>query len=206
MDGAGLNNVTPWTRPPVLEASGASIPSAPTIRFPMSRLRRTSSLIDNLARFPSAPVRLPPALARSRLRRFTSFRMCNLVISWRTIGSSELPILRARSIRRLVPIPRPPSPSAPRLVRSVKSPTRLSRRPARAPGATEMGSLPAPPRLARSTASVVLATAHPAPVPPITASWETRASSKNTSLNRAWPVISRRGRTSIPGCSMSMAK
>ena len=37
------------------------------------------------------------------------------------------------------------------------------------------------------------------------ASWGTRVSSRNTSLNMAWPVISRRGRISTPGWRMSMA-
>ena len=34
----------------------------------------------------------------------------------------------------------------------------------------------------------------------------TRASLRNTSLNIAWPVISRSGRTSTPGWCMSSAK
>ncbi len=37
------------------------------------------------------------------------------------------------------------------------------------------------------------------------ASSGTRASLMNTSLNMAWPVISTRGRTSMPGWCMSMA-
>ena len=59
---------------------------------------------------------------------------------------------------------------------------------------------PAPdPRPARSKASVVLATAQPPLRSPMIASSPTRASVRNTSLNIARPVISRSGRTSMPG-------
>ena len=103
-------------------------------------------------------------------------------------------------------MPRPPSPSGPRLTDAVKLPTRSSSLPGIRPAGAETGCLPPPPRLALSNMSVLLATAQPAPSPPMTFSCGTRASSRNTSLKSARPVISLSGRTSIPGCCISMAK
>ena len=71
--------------------------------------------------------------------------------------------------------------------------------------AREAAPCPPAPRLERSTISVVLPTAHPLLSPPTRASSATRQSVRNTSLNNARPVISRRGRTSMPGWCMSMA-
>ncbi len=51
----------------------------------------------------------------------------------------------------------------------------------------------------RSLASVVRASRQPPSTSPTTQSSGTKHPSKNTSLNRASPVISRRGRTSMPG-------
>ena len=65
---------------------------------------------------------------------------------------------------------------------------------------------PPEPRLARSFMSVVLATAQPLLSPPISALSGVVASSRNTSLNMAWPVISTSGRISTPFWCMSMAK
>ena len=53
----------------------------------------------------------------------------------------------------------------------------------------------------RSKNSVVLATAQPLLSPPIRSASSTTASSKNTSLNSARPVISRSGRMVTPGWS-----
>ena len=69
----------------------------------------------------------------------------------------------------------------------------------------ELPKEPAP-SIVRSLASVVSATAHPSPSPPIWFSAGTRASDKNTSLKIERPVISRMGRTSMPGWSISMTK
>ena len=60
--------------------------------------------------------------------------------------------------------------------------------------------LPAPMPL-RSKNSVVLATAQPLLSPPMRSASSTTASSKNTSLNSARPVISRSGRMVTPGWS-----
>ena len=67
------------------------------------------------------------------------------------------------------------------------------------------GLRPADPSEALSTISVVLPTLQPLLSPPMRALSATRASSMNTSLNRARPVISVRGRTSTPGWSMAKA-
>ena len=69
----------------------------------------------------------------------------------------------------------------------------------------ELPNEPAP-SIVRSLASVVSATAHPPPTSPSTSSCSTRASVKKTSLKMARPVISRIGRTSMPGWCMSMTK
>ena len=58
----------------------------------------------------------------------------------------------------------------------------------------------------RSLARVVIATRQPSPSPPSRLASGTRASLKKTSLKAASPVISRSGRTSTPGCSMSRRK
>src|SRR3954467_4243113 len=59
---------------------------------------------------------------------------------------------------------------------------------------------------ARSCISVVMATRQPLSTPPTTLSAGIRASSMNSSLNSASPVICTSGRTSTPSCSMSMRK
>ena len=53
--------------------------------------------------------------------------------------------------------------------------------------------------------SVVCVTAHPLFSPPTRFASSTIASSKNTSLKMAWPVISRRGRIVTPGWSSGNA-
>ena len=58
----------------------------------------------------------------------------------------------------------------------------------------------------RSLASVVRAHAQPSVGPPTTQSSGTNTSSRNISLNRAMPVSSRSGRTSMPGVAMSTRK
>ena len=58
----------------------------------------------------------------------------------------------------------------------------------------------------RSLASVVRARRHPPFTAPTTQSSGTKTSVKNTSLNIAAPVISRRGRTSMPSVCMSTMK
>jgi hypothetical protein len=55
-------------------------------------------------------------------------------------------------------------------------------------------------------ASVVRASRHPSLTAPTTISSGTNMSSKNTSLNRLSPVISRSGRMSMPGEDMSTRK
>ena len=50
----------------------------------------------------------------------------------------------------------------------------------------------------RSLASVVRASLQPSSTSPTTSSSGTNTSSRKTSLNSAWPVISRSGRTSMP--------
>src|SRR3954453_10845193 len=60
--------------------------------------------------------------------------------------------------------------------------------------------------VARSCISVVIATAHPLPSPPTMISSGIRASSMNSSLNSASPVIWRSGRTWPASCSMSIKK
>jgi hypothetical protein len=52
----------------------------------------------------------------------------------------------------------------------------------------------------------VFATAQPPFKSPMIASFVVCASEKKTSVNNAWPLISRRGRTSTPGWFMSIAK
>ncbi len=61
-------------------------------------------------------------------------------------------------------------------------------------------------RPARSCISVVIATGQPLPSPPTMLSFGIRASSMNSSLNSASPVICTSGRTSTPSCSMSIRK
>lgn len=56
----------------------------------------------------------------------------------------------------------------------------------------------------RSLARVVRASGHPPSTSPMTQSSGTKTSVRNTSLNMARPVISRRGRTSMPADAMSM--
>ena len=65
---------------------------------------------------------------------------------------------------------------------------------------------PPEPRPARSFISVVLATAQPLLSPPIRELSGATASSRNTSLNIACPVISTSGRISTPFWCMSIAK
>ncbi len=75
------------------------------------------------------------------------------------------------------------------------------------PGRAADAAPPPPaPRPARSNMRVVLPTPQPLFLPPMSASSATRASVRNTSLNRARPVISLRGRTSMPGWCMPIAK
>ena len=69
----------------------------------------------------------------------------------------------------------------------------------------ELPKEPAP-SIVRSLARVVSATDQPSPSSPIWFAAGTRASVRNTSLKIARPVISRMGRTSMPGCSISMTK
>ena len=59
---------------------------------------------------------------------------------------------------------------------------------------------------ARSCISVVIATDQPLFSPPTMFSSGIRASSMNSSLNSASPVIWRSGRVSTPSCSMSIRK
>ena len=89
-----------------------------------------------------------------------------------------------------------------------KSPTRFSRSLTTVPGVAALAAAcpPPEPRLARSFMSVVLATAQPLLSPPMSELSGVVASSRNTSLNMAWPVISTSGRTSMPFWCMSMAK
>ena len=58
----------------------------------------------------------------------------------------------------------------------------------------------------RSLASVVRASLQPSPGSATTHSSGTKTSSRKTSLNSASPVISRSGRTSMPGLRMSTRK
>ena len=59
---------------------------------------------------------------------------------------------------------------------------------------------------ARSCINVVMATRQPLSTPPTTFSTGIRASSMNSSLNSASPVIWTSGRMSTPSCSMSIRK
>jgi hypothetical protein len=61
--------------------------------------------------------------------------------------------------------------------------------------------VPPAPIPTRSNMRVVLATAQPLFSPPIRSASATTASSKNTSLKSAWPVISTSGRMVTPGWS-----
>ena len=65
---------------------------------------------------------------------------------------------------------------------------------------------PPPPTPVRSSARLAPATFQPSPGAPMTLATGTRTSSKNTSLKSVVPVISRRGRTSMPGVVMSRMK
>ncbi len=101
----------------------------------------------------------------------------------------------------------PPPPVPPVRTVPTRSPTRFSSWPASGPGNAEPAApLPPLPSPARSAASVVFVTAQPLFRPPIMFQSGTRAPSMKTSLNIARPVISRSGRTSTPGWSISNAK
>ena len=76
-----------------------------------------------------------------------------------------------------------------------KSPTRLPRSFTTVPGVAALAAAwpPPEPRPARSFISVVLATAQPLFSPPMSELSGVMASSRKTSLNMAWPVISTSG-------------
>ena len=127
-------------------------------------------------------------------------------------GSSIEPLPLARSISSFEPMPPIGAPLP--LLRfffvpgaATKSPARLSSWFAMVPGVAEPAAAEPPPLPSpeRSCMSVVFATAQPLPRPPMMASSATFASDRNTSLNRAWPVISTSGRTSTPSWCMSNA-
>ncbi len=63
-----------------------------------------------------------------------------------------------------------------------------------------------PPIDTRSFISVVSATRQPSPTSPRRSASGMRTSLRKTSLNSAWPVIWRSGRTSTPGACMSTTK
>ena len=62
------------------------------------------------------------------------------------------------------------------------------------------------PTKARSDARPEVMTRHPSSTSPSTCSGPTRTPSRKTSQNSSWPVISRIGRTSMPGRSIGMTK
>ena len=64
---------------------------------------------------------------------------------------------------------------------------------------------PPAPMPVRSNMRVVWVTLHPLLTPPMRAASSTTASSMKTSLKRAWPVISTRGRMVTPGWSKGKA-
>ena len=65
--------------------------------------------------------------------------------------------------------------------------------------------IPPAPMPARSNMRVVCVTAHPLFTPPMRSASATTASSKNTSLNSACPVVSTSGRMVTPGWSSGKA-
>ena len=164
------------------------------------------SLIISLAMFGAAGARAAAAHPQRRvladlLRASTAWR-CPGARSGRRSCRSP-----AASLISCWAMPPPPPPVPPVRTWPTRSPTRLSSWPAIGPGNAEPAApLPPLPSPARSAASVVLATAQPLLSPPIMFASGTRAPSRKTSLNIARPVISRSGRISTPGWSISNAK
>ena len=127
--------------------------------------------------------------------RATSWRMTG---SWRRPNSSARPSTRS-------PAPEPAAAMSVSPGRTA-SPARESRSSGRMLAADpELPNEPAE-SMVRSLARVVSTTGHPSPTSPMRLPAGTRAEVKNTSLKMARPVISRIGRTSMPGWSMSMTK
>ena len=122
------------------------------------------------------------------------------------VGSPMLPLSSVRTINcRTRPGPTMPPPRT--AASFPNDPADRSRWPAIVPAIAALGAATfSPPMPLRSTISVVLATRHPSLRSPMMWSWGTRASSMNTSLNNACPVISRKGRTSTPSCFIGNAK
>ena len=140
------------------------------------------------------------ALGRRLLKRPSSPRVWSCMRSWRMVGLVDLAVALGQLDRgACTPAPNMPPPLAAARRRRARRRSRrpaCSRSPATVPGvAAPAAAWPPPaPRPARSYMRVVLATAQPLLRPPMRSLSGTRASSRNTSLNMAWPVISPSGR------------
>ena len=144
------------------------------------------------------------------MKRPSSPSVCRRTRSWRTIGSVAVPLPLARSTRNLRHAAEHAAAAAAGAAGAARhevagAPVEVTGRPCPATPRPLPPDPPPVPRPARSFMSVVLATAQPLLRSPMMAASDTRASVRKTSLNSAWPVISRSGRTSTPGWCMSIA-
>ena len=208
MEVAGTKRAYLWNRPPSGASSSLSMPLGPMAAKPTSRSRRPISEPPSFKVDTSGPGWPPLAFALPRIavQRWVLRMAASRARDWRSRGSADEPNC---SIRRSHSSAAPPLMAKEKASMWAAWPVWYS--------ATVMDRSALPKRLpppppnpglegSRSLDKVVMATRQPSPRAPRRSSSCTLASVKKTSLKAASPVISRNGRTSTPGWSMSIRK
>ena len=171
----------------------ASIPDAPAMSEWACDAERAILLVTNFPSDPSGPGGRPSAraaAARWAVHLAAEDRLRTLTISCRTTGSLFAPVAAARSTSRSTR----PARCGYHLCGSLAALcSDVASRHTRPLALGEVRRREVVKR--RSCAKVVSAAPQPCPTSPTTFGTGTRASSRNTSLNEAWPFICRSGRT-----------